>query len=286
MYFLLYNPLSNNMKGEEALKAVEKQLNDEEKTVINVLDKEGYEPALKAQKPGDVLAIVGGDGTINRFINYIRNNNIDITNEIRYYPGGTGNDFKKDIDEDGKLEYIVLNEYIKDLPVVTINGQSFYFINGIGYGIDGYCCEEGDKIRAKKPNKKISYSGIAIKGMLGKFKFARAEVTVDGVKREYKRVMLCPTMLGKYFGGGMKIAPSQDRLNKEHKVTSEVIYGKARLTFLMRFKNITAGKHYGYKDMVDVREGHEVTVKFDRPCALQVDGETFLNITEYSVKYN
>ena len=30
-------------------------------------------------------------------------------------------------------------------------------------------------------------------------------------------------------------------------------------------------------------EGHEVTVKFDTPCALQIDGETYLGVSEYTV---
>ena len=29
--------------------------------------------------------------------------------------------------------------------------------------------------------------------------------------------------------------------------------------------------------------GHEITVKFDRPTALQIDGETISGVTEYSV---
>ena len=30
--------------------------------------------------------------------------------------------------------------------------------------------------------------------------------------------------------------------------------------------------------------GHEITVEFDRPCALQIDGETVLGVTSYTVK--
>lgn len=30
--------------------------------------------------------------------------------------------------------------------------------------------------------------------------------------------------------------------------------------------------------------GHEMTVKFDRPVALQIDGELVLNVTEYTVR--
>jgi hypothetical protein len=31
-------------------------------------------------------------------------------------------------------------------------------------------------------------------------------------------------------------------------------------------------------------KGKEVHVEFAKPCALQIDGETILNVTEYSVK--
>ncbi len=36
--------------------------------------------------------------------------------------------------------------------------------------------------------------------------------------------------------------------------------------------------------MCDIRTGHEITVEFDRPTALQIDGETITNVTTYTVK--
>ena len=36
--------------------------------------------------------------------------------------------------------------------------------------------------------------------------------------------------------------------------------------------------------MVDVISGHNIEVEFDRPTALQIDGETFVGITKYSVR--
>ena len=36
--------------------------------------------------------------------------------------------------------------------------------------------------------------------------------------------------------------------------------------------------------MVAIREGKQITVKFDRPVALQIDGETILGVTEYTVE--
>ena len=48
------------------------------------------------------------------------------------------------------------------IPEVTVEGKTYRFINGIGFGIDGYCCEEGDSQRAKS-DKKINYTVIARK---------------------------------------------------------------------------------------------------------------------------
>ena len=42
-----------------------------------------------------------------------------------------------------------MTQYLRDLPTVTVNGKHWRFLNGIGYGIDGYCCEVGDALRGK-----------------------------------------------------------------------------------------------------------------------------------------
>lgn len=36
--------------------------------------------------------------------------------------------------------------------------------------------------------------------------------------------------------------------------------------------------------MVEVLTGKEITVRFDSPAALQIDGETVKNVSEYSAK--
>jgi diacylglycerol kinase family enzyme len=50
------------------------------------------------------------------------------------------------------------------------------------------------------------------------------------------------------------------------------------------FPKIFSGQHVTHTSMVDVMQGHRVTVTFDRPTALQIDGETILDVTEYTVE--
>lgn len=282
MNYLFFNPSAKNGKAAEELQLIKKTLDGQDVEIYAVTDIDDYVSVIDKIQPEDIVYIVGGDGTLNRFIN--DSTNLRILGDIFFYSAGTGNDFKHDVDPDNSLYRIRLNDYIRNLPTVTVGGVTYKFINGVGFGIDGYCCEEGDRQRAAG-RQEINYSAIAVKGCLFRFKPYGADITVDGETRHYNKVWLAPTMFGKYYGGGMKVAPEQDRNNPQHTVTSVVIHGTGRLKTLIRFAKIFSGEHTKYTDMVDIRTGHEVRVVFDRPCALQIDGETVRNVTEYTVRY-
>lgn len=282
MNYLFYNPSARNGKAAEDLQLIKKTLDGQDVEIYAVTDIDDYVSVIDKIQPEDIVYIVGGDGTLNRFIN--DSTNLRILGDVFFYSAGTGNDFKHDVDPDNSLYRIRLNDYIRNLPTVTVGGVTYKFVNGIGFGIDGYCCEEGDRKRAAG-KQDINYSAIAVKGCLFRFKPYGADITVDGETRHYDKVWLAPTMFGKYYGGGMKIAPEQDRNNPQHTVTNVVIHGTGRLKTLIRFAKIFSGEHTKYTDMVDIRTGHEVRVVFDRPCALQIDGETVKNVTEYTVRY-
>jgi diacylglycerol kinase family enzyme len=177
---------------------------------------------------------------------------------------------------------IKINSYIKDLPIVEVNGIRRRFINGIGYGLDGYCCEQGDKI-SMTSEKPANYTAIAIKGLLFKYKTTAANVTVDGKTTTYSKVWIAPTMNGRYYGGGMMVAPKQDRLGEDKTLTTVVFHTSGKLKTLMVFPSIFKGEHVKHTDVFDVLSGHRITVEFDRPTALQIDGETVLGVTSYTV---
>lgn len=274
MKYYLYNSLSNNGIKPEFLEIVERLENTEIKEIID-LDYQGF---LKNLKEDDEIVIVGGDGTLNYFVNEIKD--LEIHNKIYYRASGTGNDFMHDIEKiDG--EEILINQYVYNLPTVYVKDVERKFLNGVGFGIDGYCCEVADEIKKKTPNKKINYTGIAIKGLLFHFKSATATITVDGKEYVHENVWIAPTMKGRFYGGGMMVAPNQDRLNGE--VSVVVYHAKSRLKALMSFPSIFKGEHIKKEKMVSVYTGKEITVKFDHSCALQIDGETVLDVTEYKV---
>lgn len=239
------------------------------------------------------IVVAGGDGTLNRFVNDVDCDKL--VNEVLLCPAGSGNDFYKDLaqrsaeyfpeiqppvkEEERRL--LPINRFLKNLPTVTVNGKTYKFVNGIGYGIDGYCCEVGDKLKAE--NKKVNYTSIAIKGLLFHFKPKNATVTVDGQKHYFKKTWIAPAMKGRYYGGGMMPTPAQDR-TKEGTLSLCVMYGKGKIATLMAFPSIFKGEHVKKEKMVKILEGREITVEFDAPCALQIDGETVLGVTSYTAK--
>ena len=268
MKYYLYNPLANNgikvkIPGTKLINAAR-------------IDYQKFFDGLKAE---DEAVLIGGDGTISWFINHVDLSKLK--NNVYIYGNGSGNDFLHDIGEEPGKE-VLLNPYLTDLPTVTVKGKKFKFINNMAMGIDGFCCEEADKIRAKKPNKKINYAGIAVKGMLYKFSPRNALVEVDGKKYRFDNVWMAPTMKGRYYGGGLKSAPEQDRSSDQQTVV--ITACKSRLKVLKMFPSFFEGEHVKQKDIVTILTGRKVRVKFSRPCAAMYDGETVLNVTEYKAE--
>ena len=278
--FILFNPLSGNGSCKQKMEAL--VMDKAAQTVCYDVTTDGaYSDLLSDLKQDDKIIICGGDGTLNSFVNGIRG--LEINNDILYFAAGSGNDFLKDIGEKPSYNPIRINEYIKDLPTLYANGKSYSFINGIGFGLDGYACEECNRLRNEK-GKNVSYAAVALKGLLGGYTPVNATVVVDGNEYTYKRVWLASCMKGSFFGGGLKIAPGQERKSEKGEVTSILVHNLSRFRILSVFPSLFKGTHIKYTQFVDMKKCSEVTVKFDRPVALQIDGETVSKVTEYTVK--
>ena len=139
-------------------------------------------------------------------------------------------------------------------------------------------------MRKKSNGKPVNYTSIAIKGLLYDFKPTDATVIIDGKETRYKKVWIAPTMHGRFYGGGMIAAPDQRRDAPDGKFSVVIWHGSGKLKTLMVFPSIFKGEHVKHTECIDIVKADDVTVKFDKPCALQIDGETILSVTEYSAK--
>ena len=278
-YCILFNPLAGNRSADPAPLMEKLTQSGFEVTTVNLTAITDYAAFFAALDPADAVVLLGGDGTLNRFVN--DTDGLEIPQTLLYAPGGTGNDFLRDIEKTPEDTPLELAPYMQDLPYVEVQSKRYRFLNNVGFGIDGYCCEVGDAQRAANPGKTINYTGIAIKGLLFHYKPTTATVTVDGRTYTYKKAWLAPTMKGRYYGGGMNATPDQNRLDPTGKLSVMLFYGKGRLATLIAFPSIFEGKHIQKKKMVAIHEGYDIRVVFDAPRAVQIDGETITGVTEY-----
>ena len=276
-YYILYNPMAGNGACKKTAECMEVFYDDTK--IVDMTHITNYRAFLRDMHKADILVIIGGDGTLNRFVN--DTDGMEISQEILYLPAGTGNDFAKDLGKYGYGNPFTVSQHLKNLPSVEVKGKHYRFINGVGFGMDGYCCQMGDELK-KKPGKKVNYTTIAIKGLLFHFDARNASITVDGKRYDYEKVWIAPTMHGRYYGGGMIAVPEQDRFSGN--LSLMVFHGAGRLRTLCVFPSIFKGRHIKHESMVAIHTGKEITVEFDRPTPLQIDGETFLNVTNYTAR--
>lgn len=275
MVYLIYNPLACGGNGEErknhALEEIQHIYPNIKEVVFTQTDINFFKNLLK----DDILILVGGDGTLNTFVNLYKD--YATRNKCYLYKGGSGNDFLRDVESNETLTLI--NPYLDNIPYVVTNGTKKFFMNNVGFGLDGETCVIADRKKAKG-KLKVNYSNIAISLLLAKYKKRNARVIVDGKEYIFKNVWIASTMNGRFYGGGMKSAPNQKRTSNT--LTLIVIHGWSRLSILFKFSKIFKGTHIKYKRNVTLLEGKNIKVFFDIPCGLQYDGESVIKSDHYS----
>ena len=273
--YVLYTPQAGDKNSLESARQLQALLSDR----LQYYDMNrvtNYTAFLGGMEQEDYLVLVGGDGTLNRFVNDTAG--IPIRQEILYYPTGDGNDFARDLEKANVESPFPVTKYLKNLPSAEVKGKRYRFLNGVGLGIDGYCRQMGDEIRkTKKPN----YAAIALRGLLHGFSPGNAVLTVDGREYTYKKVWMATTLYGRYCCGMMP-TPQQNRGSPDQTLSVMLLHGAGRLRTLLAFPGLFRGKHGEHTHMVALHTGHEITVTFDRPTALQIDGQSVPGVSTYT----
>ena len=283
MRHVLFNPISSNNKGEEIAKKFISHVHldkDQSQLAFRDITKTDCMYLMNSLEEGDEVFIVGGGGTILRFANEIKG--IELKNDIFFAPAGVGNDFFTDIAKPGE-EYTRVNEYIIRVHSAIINGKEYPFLTDVGMGIDGYVCRLGNTSR--DPDKNFNYSFAVVKGICGKYKPCGCSVIVDGGEEEYfDNVWMASTLGGKTYGGGVKIAPTYDRLEADY-LELIIFTSPSAAKTLLAFPSIKNGTHADKNVGTHIFRGKKITVKFTSPRDAQVDGDTIPDVLEYTATF-
>ena len=117
-FYILYNPMAGDGSSKKYAECMPIIFDRVE--LIDMTRITNYRAFLYGLRREDILVIVGGDGTLNRFVN--DTDGIEISQEILYLPAGTGNDFAKDLGKDGYGNPFEIGRNLKDLPSVEVKG--------------------------------------------------------------------------------------------------------------------------------------------------------------------
>ena len=149
--------------------------------------------------------VIGGDGTLNYFINKYKNCNIPIA----IFKGGTGNDFAwmlcKEISLEQQLE-LVLKSSGKFVDVGICNNQ--LFVNGVGIGFDGEILKS--ITAARWIGGHLGYLLVVIKKIFS-FKEYSFNISIDEQEKSGK-FLLVSVFNSVRTGGGFFILPLKQQL--------------------------------------------------------------------------
>ena len=288
MLFLLYNSNSKIGKNKEkifkVLASAIKTFKDGDIRIKDITKLDSIEERLaKINKEKDNILIVGGDGTLTSLINKYKKY-LDNLPKIYAVKAGTGNDFLRNIIHSGypveniNNKYFLINPFLKNLPICKVNNNEKTFLNGIGIGLDGYICKNVEEQRNK--NNKQSFFKITLKSFMEFKPLEKLTIEVDGKKHELKKCWFASIMNGKYYGGGMKIAPKADF--KGEKLQAIIINDINKFKLFMLFPLIYTGNHSKVK-AVHFFEGKHIKITSDEKTYVQIDGEPQKDINEIEV---
>lgn len=279
MRYVIYNPLSIHALSIPELAKTLRDVNAEEDMRFIRVDEidDGFE-FMKLLSKGDDIVVSGGDGTFNRLVNKCHLETYNFP--IYFHKAGNSNDFMRDIGDNGS-DFAEVSPYLKKLPTVTFGDEELKFLNNVGFGIDGMVSliASHEKMAGKL---KINYKSILIKCLLFKYKPVSAVIEVDGEKHLYKKVYVASTMNGRYYGGGIKQTPDQDRSSDE--VSLIVWHSINRLSGFFFFHKLLKAKHIPFSKHASIIKGKNISVRFDKPTDIQIDGECIHGIYSYKVK--
>lgn len=203
---MIVNPIAGNGRAKAIGAQVSKYLNDrsiEHRVFYTEYKRHATSLAHQAVKENiETVLSVGGDGTTFEIASALVNSNT----ALGIIPAGTGNDFIKSINlPKDPIEALKKILTLKARPLDIGKANHNYFLNVCGIGIDTLVLEYS--INAKKIVKGILPYFYSLLLAIFRYKAQNIKIKIDDKILEGK-FLLCVIANGKYFGGGIPIAPT------------------------------------------------------------------------------
>lgn len=211
---------------------------------------------------------VGGDGTLNEVLNGVVNS----SSSLAVIPAGSGNDFfsnlEKTIDKTILIRTIRGTE--KYIDIGKVNDR--YFLSIASAGLDAQIVINSNKFRKIPLFYGMSSYIAGIFCTVFKYKSFKSTVTIDD-KKFKKETLLFAVANGKYYGGGMQVAPRADISDGFFDIYHVDKVSPIRIIFL--FTRLIKGIHETIKE-VTFFKAKSAKISSDNDFPLNIDGEAFI----------
>lgn len=236
--------------------------------------------AASASRNGyDVLAAMGGDGTVGEVVNGLlqaKETGAETDVKVAAIPSGTGNDFswgshlfsawKEAVDA-------LINPRVRHMDVLRLNdsaGVSRYVVNSVGIGYDAYVVKRVKELGSRK----IGHLSYMLEAFRGLFKFNPGVMSVSIDERPasvHERTWVFAVTNGEKFGGGMTVCPGA--LADDGLLDVAFLHGVPRKDLIGLLFRVRKGKHVGRPGVVRA-SASSVTVHAPQGFPCHFDGDT------------
>ena len=223
----------------------------------------------------ELIVAVGGDGTVNEVLNGIIDKDGKSKATLGIICTGTGRDCIRSLNipvDFSKACKVLANRNCINIDLGRaeyISGgrkDQRYYINTAGLGFPASVAERTR--RFKRLGGTIPFL-MAFAAVFAAYKAKNIAFDIDGRKKQ-ERYLLIAVNNGRYFGGGMKIAPDADPCDGLLDVVTIRDVNKLRL--LYNFPRLYKGTHITHPK-VNTYKAKLIDVKTSEKLLLQLDGE-------------
>jgi diacylglycerol kinase (ATP) len=281
----IVNPVSANGRTSRSWRRLEKDL-QEKGYAFDVAYTQRPMHAIDItrnalEKGFERVIAVGGDGTFNEVINgfYLDGEKISKSAALSVLPMGTGGDFSRYLNNKSDINYIyhLLEQDHNDAcDIVRARFTGWdgkpterYYLNIFDTGIGSATCYYINQ-KSKALGGFLSFLSATLRS-LATYKNQYLTVKVDGTEVFQGKSAVTAVANGKYFGGGVMIAPHakiDDGL-----LDIVIIEDLSKLEFLKNLPKAYKGEHLTHPQ-VQYFQGEIVSIQSEEKLLLELDGES------------
>ena len=241
-----------------------------------------------AEQGCEIVIASGGDGTIGETIDGLLTSGVEARAMPRFaiLPCGTGSDFARSIGMTGTPQELAARIAVGKVREIDAGRVTFvddqgraamrHFINIASLGLSGPTSRAVNKAkRSGNASGRLLFMWHTIRELI-RYRFQDVRITVDGAPAIEARIAVAAAANGRYFGGGMMIAPQAEL--DDGMLDFVIFRGAAKLTLIKDMRLLYSGSHVNHP-AVTILRGRKIIVEpvgdlSLNTALLDIDGES------------